>query len=128
MSVEVTCPGTVQTGGGTVTVTVPLLATADHPLGSGFGVDLSWGVNSPGVPSVYVNDVLQPARAWAPVHAAFDCVNAMCGKTWNLAVVCAVAPIPSTTTTLNSQDRKSTRLNSSHRTISYAVFCLKKKK
>src|SRR5437773_9046323 len=27
-----------------------------------------------------------------------------------------------------SQDRKSTRLNSSHITISYAVFCLKKKK
>src|SRR5207248_10948053 len=27
-----------------------------------------------------------------------------------------------------SQDRKSTHLNSSHRTISYAVFCLKKKK
>src|SRR5438094_6459461 len=28
----------------------------------------------------------------------------------------------------NRRDRKSTRLNSSHRTISYAVFCLKKKK
>src|SRR5437879_9696171 len=28
----------------------------------------------------------------------------------------------------NSEDRKSTRLNSSHRCISYAVFCLKKKK
>src|SRR5207248_10756155 len=27
----------------------------------------------------------------------------------------------------NDLDRKSTRLNSSHRTISYAVFCLKKK-
>src|SRR5437867_5145273 len=27
----------------------------------------------------------------------------------------------------HSPDRKSTRLNSSHRTISYAVFCLKKK-
>src|SRR5207248_6107810 len=27
----------------------------------------------------------------------------------------------------SGQDRKSTRLNSSHRTISYAVFCLKKK-
>src|SRR5437867_9410358 len=26
-----------------------------------------------------------------------------------------------------ASDRKSTRLNSSHRTISYAVFCLKKK-
>src|SRR5437879_10504358 len=29
---------------------------------------------------------------------------------------------------LERQDRKSTRLNSSHRCISYAVFCLKKKK
>src|SRR5216683_5919525 len=29
---------------------------------------------------------------------------------------------------LNDQDRKSTRLNSSHDQISYAVFCLKKKK
>src|SRR5690554_5168722 len=28
---------------------------------------------------------------------------------------------------LNTQDRKSTRLNSSHVRISYAVFCLKKK-
>src|SRR5690606_39355565 len=29
---------------------------------------------------------------------------------------------------INTQDRKSTRLNSSHVKISYAVFCLKKKK
>src|SRR5437588_8658910 len=29
---------------------------------------------------------------------------------------------------LRVQDRKSTRLNSSHTVISYAVFCLKKKK
>src|SRR3712207_8075017 len=29
---------------------------------------------------------------------------------------------------LRAQDRKSTRLNSSHANISYAVFCLKKKK
>src|SRR5688572_32003483 len=28
---------------------------------------------------------------------------------------------------LNTRDRKSTRLNSSHSQISYAVFCLKKK-
>src|SRR5258708_17596363 len=28
----------------------------------------------------------------------------------------------------NGRDRKSTRLNSSHQIISYAVFCLKKKK
>src|SRR5207248_640873 len=30
--------------------------------------------------------------------------------------------------TVEREDRKSTRLNSSHRTISYAVFCLKKKR
>src|SRR5438477_8000985 len=29
---------------------------------------------------------------------------------------------------LEDEDRKSTRLNSSHMSISYAVFCLKKKK
>src|SRR5690348_18053877 len=29
---------------------------------------------------------------------------------------------------VQAQDRKSTRLNSSHPSISYAVFCLKKKK
>src|ERR1017187_4169655 len=32
------------------------------------------------------------------------------------------------TNKINVVDRKSTRLNSSHRCISYAVFCLKKKK
>src|SRR5260370_24353450 len=31
-------------------------------------------------------------------------------------------------TRFDGQDRKSTRLNSSHQIISYAVFCLKKKK
>src|SRR2546422_8557827 len=35
--------------------------------------------------------------------------------------------LPSTLATLD-EDRKSTRLNSSHGYISYAVFCLKKKK
>src|SRR2546429_7380046 len=33
-----------------------------------------------------------------------------------------------TTTSSDARDRKSTRLNSSHGYISYAVFCLKKKK
>src|SRR5258708_29502648 len=35
---------------------------------------------------------------------------------------------PTTLTTCTDVDRKSTRLNSSHQIISYAVFCLKKKK
>src|SRR5207248_8208486 len=35
---------------------------------------------------------------------------------------------PAAAACTDAGDRKSTRLNSSHRTISYAVFCLKKKK
>src|SRR5436305_11527112 len=37
-----------------------------------------------------------------------------------------ITPIP-TSISLSARDRKSTRLNSSHVRISYAVFCLKKK-
>src|SRR5690554_7122553 len=36
-------------------------------------------------------------------------------------------PDPNQVNELNAPDRKSTRLNSSHVRISYAVFCLKKK-
>src|SRR5207248_4060942 len=35
-------------------------------------------------------------------------------------------PCPAVVGGFKNADRKSTRLNSSHRTISYAVFCLKK--
>ena len=38
------------------------------------------------------------------------------------------AILPDLLRELKSRDRKSTRLNSSHALISYAVFCLKKKK
>src|SRR5688572_31532983 len=38
------------------------------------------------------------------------------------------ARLPVSTQALANRDRKSTRLNSSHSQISYAVFCLKKKK
>src|SRR5258708_27175666 len=42
-----------------------------------------------------------------------------------------IGSVPSDPTlrqTIEHRDRKSTRLNSSHQIISYAVFCLKKKK
>src|SRR5690242_21316668 len=38
------------------------------------------------------------------------------------------AQVPGAADRWESLDRKSTRLNSSHMSISYAVFCLKKKK
>src|SRR5688572_31304766 len=52
-----------------------------------------------------------------------------CG--WLVAASRAVpfsAKLTTSATTSSATDRKSTRLNSSHSQISYAVFCLKKKK
>src|SRR4051812_49807191 len=39
----------------------------------------------------------------------------------------ALSPVMSPNSAITGEDRKSTRLNSSHMSISYAVFCLKKK-
>src|SRR5438067_9658574 len=47
-------------------------------------------------------------------------------RTFRTSVDCPVLPRGSTGQ--STLDRKSTRLNSSHVSISYAVFCLKKKK
>src|SRR5439155_2203018 len=44
------------------------------------------------------------------------------------AYMARVAGIATSSRSPSSTDRKSTRLNSSHVAISYAVFCLKKKK
>src|SRR5260221_14697907 len=52
--------------------------------------------------------------------AASSVVNVMDCEPGGLATVVAFVAI--------TTDRKSTRLNSSHTVISYAVFCLKKKK
>src|SRR5437899_3729758 len=52
-------------------------------------------------------------------------------RSWNpggFGARCFASFTPSATSSLKSADRKSTRLNSSHLGISYAVFCLKKKK
>src|SRR5438094_5757074 len=47
---------------------------------------------------------------------------------WDWASMVSMATEASRERHAAARDRKSTRLNSSHRTISYAVFCLKKKK
>src|SRR5438309_8742310 len=46
----------------------------------------------------------------------------------NIPIGCASWWKPSMNFLMFIEDRKSTRLNSSHSSISYAVFCLKKKK
>src|SRR3989454_1327849 len=67
-------------------------------------------------------------RSWSDVlHAVWNSP----GKALHLDVlrdgrVVTVTVVPDTRTETDT-DRKSTRLNSSHLVISYAVFCLKKK-
>src|SRR2546430_8375295 len=56
-------------------------------------------------------------------HALQRLGNARKGRSQAAAVV----PEPQTQHAQHRGDRKSTRLNSSHSQISYAVFCLKKK-
>src|SRR5438552_10301346 len=55
----------------------------------------------------------------------------ICSTCSSPAAASGAAPIRTRITSSRprrSRDRKSTRLNSSHQIISYAVFCLKKKK
>src|SRR5439155_5744386 len=52
-----------------------------------------------------------------------------CGKSTLLRIIAGLLPPSSGSEEASDDpDRKSTRLNSSHVAISYAVFCLKKKK
>src|SRR5947209_10559842 len=55
-------------------------------------------------------------------------VENVTGASGAIAGLRAARATPDGTTLTIGQDRKSTRLNSSHANISYAVFCLKKKK
>src|SRR2546430_9229313 len=47
---------------------------------------------------------------------------------YSVCLLCVVVASERQIHTEQAEDRKSTRLNSSHSQISYAVFCLKKKK
>src|SRR5437867_9449642 len=68
---------------------------------------------------VEVERRLAPLLLVQPPLNALDRVDQLLRVTYSVSVKEALR---------NPGDRKSTRLNSSHRTISYAVFCLKKKK
>src|SRR3712207_7266860 len=63
----------------------------------------------------------------AEVAERLDLPRAQVALAWLLSQEVVTAPIVGVTK-LDHLDRKSTRLNSSHANISYAVFCLKKKK
>src|SRR5690606_40998070 len=100
-------------------------------------------VSAPGLPHVLaLHDALpisslpgrggvtwrSPKRAWywlAPCEAEAVLSAAASRARWRAARLCSTV---STSGSRMLADRKSTRLNSSHVKISYAVFCLKKKK
>src|SRR5438067_3807817 len=63
------------------------------------------------------------AARGAGIRGSFSSVSRSSGSPYPRSFI----PIPTCVSTLHI-DRKSTRLNSSHVSISYAVFCLKKKK
>src|SRR2546426_9278532 len=73
---------------------------------------------------------MMPSRAWTRARAAsmsrYLRVRFSSDHTWRMASVLKRLPKMAESTMV--ADRKSTRLNSSHLVISYAVFCLKKKK
>src|SRR5207245_10762920 len=54
-------------------------------------------------------------------------LSASAGSSRSKARQSVVLPVPTSPSRSMTPDRKSTRLNSSHGSISYAVFCLKKK-
>src|SRR5437879_11269633 len=83
-----------------------------------------------------------PSSTLFPYTTLFrSCCSGTCSKWRRRRTSCAIVPSPKrhcrptsrrsskiSDAPRDRRDRKSTRLNSSHRCISYAVFCLKKKK
>src|SRR5690606_41678527 len=62
------------------------------------------------------------------VHASWVASSLGTGVVWKWSNTHSDSHGPRSAACARSRDRKSTRLNSSHVKISYAVFCLKKKK
>src|SRR5215469_17944179 len=74
----------------------------------------------------FFNDTATTEIYTLSLHDALPISGAWCGRTQALHIV--PNPAGSPIGQVDLRDRKSTRLNSSHVEISYAVFCLKKKK
>src|SRR5438445_3647697 len=79
----------------------------------------------------FFNDTAPTEIYTLSLHDALPISDLGCPlRFWRRLTRSADIPVRSTfrTKVLHRLDRKSTRLNSSHANISYAVFCLKKKK
>src|SRR2546430_13424093 len=72
----------------------------------------------------FFNDTATTEIYTLSLHDALPIYVKVGGSNYNIVVL----EVPDCRTHRDYVDRKSTRLNSSHSQISYAVFCLKKKK
>src|SRR5258708_15314248 len=73
--------------------------------------------------------IVQPPGLYRAIDFQFDSRVLVFSLVISIATIVFFGLTPAwMSTRAEEQDRKSTRLNSSHQIISYAVFCLKKKK
>src|SRR5207249_10641346 len=79
----------------------------------------------PPAPTEFYTLSLHDALPISLIFAAINFGPALFGSEFSL--LCTFCSPSQSTSFFRRQDRKSTRLNSSHVSISYAVFCLKKK-
>src|SRR6266850_3179162 len=77
------------------------------------------------LPFFFFNDTATTEIYTLSLHDALPTCDQMARAA---TVPSALINVPRCGSRISSRDRKSTRLNSSHLVISYAVFCLKKKK
>src|SRR5439155_23118613 len=107
----------------------------DHFFFSSFFHSLSsffFFFNNPAPPEIYtlsLHDALPICRLEHVLPATEDVLDAVAvGDRLGARLVALAEGDDTAAVDLERGDRKSTRLNSSHVAISYAVFCLKKKK
>src|SRR3712207_9580462 len=67
--------------------------------------------------------VLLPPSSSSSIQTSSTRADSCTSETWEIMKICPKDRLRRS----RARDRKSTRLNSSHANISYAVFCLKKK-
>src|SRR3712207_8937955 len=72
-------------------------------------------------------ELTDPVPLGVPGRSRTEAENPRHGVCNGIALPLQLGAVADRSAELDHQDRKSTRLNSSHANISYAVFCLKKK-
>ena len=106
-------------------LTILIAAWVFGHVAEGFKMPAAVGQVLAGVAITLIGTALPPSFSFFHDIAASSAVQGV-GEA-GIIMLLLYAGIEMRPSDIAKQDRKSTRLNSSHRCISYAVFCLKKK-